>query len=240
MRLMAKTGASGLMLILLLAVAILAGCGSTKPQQQAETNDKQTQPQVQTGTDSEKKSGPEVWEPYKFKSGDFFKYDIMQQSGNGVQKGWYTLEVLPQSGEQVQVVFNGELDKSKFSVQQTTELDNVMQPIMQTLMMQSGASGGSAMFLLLSPGWVSAFQLGNPLAQSEYKWTDQDGKEHVYKTTGKKTYAGVTGYSGIATENGQEVISWCVSPGYPLALYSKLKIDEQVYESTLVDVRRGK
>ncbi len=226
--------------VIFLLTMVVVGCGkketNTTAQQQTNTTTQQGQTGNTQQTTGKTTTPNSAWKINQFKAGDYFKYEFTFTEYENTTKGWYALDLLPKSGDLVEVSVKGEVNSNPFSFKQDSTLKDVTSTV--TMGMTRVPSVGMFAIHLLSPLGVSIGQAsGVDVGERQFS---QEGHTYVEKTTGTQTYAGVTGKSGIQTKDGAEVKNWCVNLDYPLPLHSKTQMSEDaIIEYTLLEARRG-
>lgn len=229
--------------ILLIALLSISGCGSDKKDDQdngksssSTTSDSKSSDSKSTGSKSS--ASFENWKPFEIQPGDFFKYEtkIINEDGS-VEEGWFTLNVIPEEDELVTVEAAGESGDNSFSFSMTDSREDAFSKTMIQMMINPASKhvistiyspflGGGAFHMALSSGTV---KVGNKSSYSS------DGHSISTEVVSKKTYAGIEGFVIRSEIDGELESEVCISPDFPLSLMSHMKIDNQVFESELVE-----
>lgn len=121
-----------------------------------------------------------------------------------------------------------------FSSSVIADREDAMAQMMFGLMMVPSAS--PIVTTLLAPWWGIFFVDHQWEVGSGWSFASDRGASS-FEIVEKKTYAGVEGFLGRWSEDGQLKAEICVSPSVPLALLVRLMGNAEDYESELIEYR---
>jgi len=178
---------------------------------------------------------PQEWTPFTLKPGQYFKYKTSSTISGNTETGTYTLELSDAGDGRINVAWEGNLGDSSFSSTVTVNQGEEAVGQMFAGMMMSPAAAPVAM-TILAPWWNAFFAGRNWTVGNNWSFS-ADGHSASFEITGRRTYAGVQGYVGRWTEDGELRVEMCVSPDVPLALMTRYVMDDQVLAGELVEYR---
>ncbi|KDR95757.1 hypothetical protein SAMN02745945_02228 [Peptoclostridium litorale DSM 5388] len=238
--------AASIVAILLIALLSISGCGSDN--KDAESNGKSSSSTSSPATSDSKSSGSEStskssasfenWKPFELQPGDFFKYETKVTNEDGsVEEGWFTINVIPEADNLVTVEAAGESGDNSFSFSLTDSSEDAFSKMMVQMMMSPASKhvmstlyspflGRGAFHMALSSGQI---KVGNKSSYSS------DGHSISTEVVEKKAYAGIEGFVIRSEIDGELESEVCISPNFPLSLMSNIKVENQVFESELVE-----
>lgn len=203
----------------------------------------------EAGAGAGEKEEREVWLPFQFRAGQYFKYSVAVSEGGAMKKGWFSLELKPAGGGQVEAVWQGELEGAKFSFRQSGPAEQVTNPA--SVMMIAAMSGGPAAMPVLMAAQVTVFAPWYGLAfaghdlvlGSGWSFTDPKGGSMSVKVAERCREAGIGGYlvrlEGKDKEGKETRIETCASPRSPLALSTRLWEGERLQYEAVLQEQRG-
>ncbi len=189
----------------------------------------------------------EVWNPFRFRAGQYFKYSVTLSDQGKKQTGWFSLELKPAGGDQVEAIWQGEFQGQKFSLRQSGTTEQVTNPA--GVLVAAAMSGGPAAMPLLTAAGATVFVPWYPLAfagqvlkvGAGWQVTEPTGERFSVMVVSRCEEAGIQGYlvrldSETREEKGR--MEACVAPRYPLALSTRAwRGGELEYEAVLREQR---
>jgi len=250
--------ALGVAVVLLALGLAVAGCGKKKEPpagKQAQEGSGETvrpTPSPGGGTADAGRSGAdqrEAWTPFQFRAGQYFKYSIAAPDGGQMKKGWFSLELKPAGGDQMEAVWQGELEGGRFSFRHTGPMETITNPA-SVAMMAALSGGPAAMPVLMAAGatvftpWYGlAFMNQTLVLGAGWEFTSPEGDSVSVKVAERCKEAGIAGYlvrlEGRAKEGKRDRIEACVSPRSPLALSTRVWEDEHLQYEAVLQEQRG-
>ena len=175
-------------------------------------------------TAGQNKEAEKVWQPYKFKGTEHFKYELKVKDEEGkTKKGEYVID-LSKSGEKYKIKFEGSFDGNEGNF--TTTVDDPSS-ISGTLFAQMMFNPWLAPLTttLFSNAFIAMYA-GGALANgfqgtSHWSYKSKEGEKVEFDVEGKCKYAGKDGKHMIMKSNGKTVYELCVAPDVALPLYVK-------------------
>ncbi len=189
----------------------------------------------------------EAWNPFNFRAGQYFKYAVTLSEEGKKKTGWFSLELKPAGADQVEAVWQGELEGQKFSFRQTGPTEQVTNPA--SVMFMAAMSGPAAMPVLMAAGatvfvpWYPLAFAGQALALGAgWEVTEPSGERFSVKVVSRCEEAGLKGYlvrldSETKEEKGR--IEACVAPRSPLALSTRVWSEGELKYEAVLQEQRG-
>jgi len=183
------------------------------------------------GTSSSSGSLSGAYDPYDFRAGQYYRYDVNAPDDFGV--GTFEWEVLETSEESVTVRAKMDTDETKFEQTVTSPPEEVYGRFMAT-------PAGALLFAsVLSPG-VAQLE-GEELSVGDgWSYSGPDGSVSV-RVERLESFGGLDCGTVVARQNGTAVWENCVSPDSALPGHTVFLNDEgsTEFEMTLVEYRPG-
>ena len=238
-----------LVLVFVLVSLLIAGCAGggeksgTEEGKAAETPKPAVTPTVTPaatpaatpsppGTPSQPPPPSEVWKPYEFKKGEYYKFKFTTSDGESGYLTWKVKDVSP-DGNTVTVEYGYVMGDMRFSGTVTGPKENVYA---QTMMTPVGPIIAMTLY-----GPYTGYFAGYPLAVgNEWSVTTPEGSASI-KVEGKVTYAGVEFYKVVYRVDGRIALETCVSPSLAF-IGCMVGYDEKgnkELEITLVEYKAG-
>jgi hypothetical protein len=184
-----------------------------------------------TPTQPPPSSPSEVWTPYDFKKGEYYKYKFTSKDESGYLT-WKVKDISP-DGNTVTVEYGYIMGDMQFSGTVTGPKESVYAQTMMTPV------GPIIAMTLYAP--YTGYFAGYPLAVgNEWSVTTPEGSASI-KIEGKETHAGVEFYKIVYRVDGELALETCVSPA--LAFVGCMVIYDENgnkdFEITLVEYQAG-
>ncbi len=175
-------------------------------------------------TAGENKKETKVWEPYKFKGTEHFKYALTVKDEDGkTQKGEYVID-LSKQGEKYKIKINGSFAGNEGSVSTTVDDASsisgvifgqmIFNPWLAPLTTTLFANAFIAVFT--SGAFASGLEEG-----SHWSYKSKDGDKVEFNVKGECKYAGRKGKLLTMKSNGKTVYETCIDPEVALPIYVK-------------------
>jgi len=233
-------------LLILLIVSIASGCigGDDEDDGDNNTPSGTTNPASTTNPPTSTMEPSRYWELYEFEVGDSFTYEVFWNGPDFNINGEFNMEFLSCATHDYRVRYYGNYTGSmsaSFNTSFNTNQEEFYQNFMQSMTSSNPMVTPLFMFTIVAPWWGPYFSNSNIALGSNWSIT-VDGNTSTFSFENTCRHAGIDGYMGVWTFSGNgynSQISACISPDFPLALYSEYIFDqpsEQVtYRSQLVD-----
>ena len=199
--------ARGFYAILAVLMLVLAGCGGAGPTDDGATPTTTSSGSGGTGSGSGSGGGSSgtggdgggsdgsgtadaVWDPYDFREGEFYEYEIRE---GGEFLGTFTWEVLSVAEDSVTVAVTGDVDGQSFEVQTTGPPETAYNSLLTN-------PAGSYVFIALYGPYVGAFR-GETLAVGQ-GWSYSSGTDSLsYRIERTDSIAGRDVFVTVVREN---------------------------------------
>jgi len=240
-----------IMILILMTNLFLTSCGGKKEESQAAPGTQTTQPEqseppqteiptpaTPQSTESGSEGDFENWQPFNIEPGQYFKYMTKVTQADGkIKEGWFTLKVTGESDGQVTIESEGESGTDKFSFSTTDDKDNVFSSVMMSYMMNPASQ--HVFMTIYSPfmgggAWLMGMSQGKVKVGNKWSYT-ADGQSVTNEVVEMREYVGINGYYMRYLVNDELQSEVCMSPKFPLALMSSVKMDDMFFESELVE-----
>lgn len=163
-----------------------------------------------------------------FGPGQHYRY-IIRTVGDETIEGYYDLTIEDAGGGNIKIIYDIDFGAT-YSGSFTT---NAEEPDL------SAGMDFAAWGLLLGLAVTPALMLGlsGMDGWEEASWTFGEGEDAIsFETTGRRSYAGITGAVGRWESGDGSFGEWCINPNVPLALYCKIGDAASYMEYILVDI----
>jgi len=171
------------------------------------------------------------WALYRFRPGQFYRYEVKVVNSGGATTGWFSLGVSDAGGGQLTLAYQGSFAGRDFSASATV---SSQAPVDGLIAQMNPMASICVLPMFLTP-WPLFFADAEWATGASWSYT-HEGDTLTFRVTGQESYAGVSGYVGEWDMNGQTVASFCVSPEVPLVLHSRIGEDNDCVEYTLVEI----
>lgn len=244
-----------IMILILMTNLFLTSCGSNKEEPQAAPESQTTQPEQsdqpqaedQTPetpkiTETASESDFENWQPFDVQPGQYFKYKTKVTQADGqIKEGWFTLKVTGENDNQMTIESEGESGEDKFSFTTTEDKDNVLGSVMMSYMINPASQ--HVFMTIYSPFmgggmWMMGMSQGKIKIGNKWSYTS-NGQSVSNEVVEMRKYAGIEGYYMRYLVNDELQSEVCMSPEFPLALMSSLRMDDMFFESELVEYQEN-
>jgi len=190
----------------------------------------------------ENKKKAKVWEPYKFKGTEHFKYALVMKDADGnTKQGEYIID-LSKQGKKYKVKVNGSFDGNEGSV--STSVDDASSiPGVIFAQMIFNPWLAPLTTTLFANAFVAVFTgsaLTNGLEEgSHWSYKSKDGDKVEFDVKGECKYAGRKGKLLTMKTNGKTVYETCIDPDVALPIYIKYmdKDDGSVSSMELIEYK---
>lgn len=181
-----------------------------------------------------KPSAPAVWESFRLRPGDYFKYAIVDHTQ--AKQGWVSVQVAEKGANELETRWEGELGGQQFSVTTVAPADRLIELSRPALITSPPAVPFVATILSFWWDHVSRFRW-----EVGATWTavfpEMVPVGFLLKVEGHCSVAGVTGFWGQVTTGAIPLGEVCVSPQVPLPLSGLTKDTDgnPRYETGLIE-----